>query len=175
LYSSSLIIHGEIQEECDDLQLQAHITLDPHTDEETLLVDQMVEALWRLNRARRVESESFERMMDLTDSYMNNGGAIETDQSTGGLLGTAIFNPNHQKVMSTLQRYVTAAERTYRQCLNAIQEAIKRRPAPAVEQPVVATKEKAVAAGQSFPHESGFEPQIATDGPKNLSAFIDRC
>jgi len=177
LCSSSLIIRGETQEEFDDLQLQTHITFDPQTDEETLLVDQMVEALWRLNRARRVESKSFERMMDFTDRFRSNGGAIETDQSTGGLLGTAIFDTNHQKVMSTLQRYVTAAERTYRQTLKAVQDAIKRRPQPEpeIEAPAISEKPKAAAAGQAFSYESGFEPQLVPNRSENAPAYTDRC
>jgi len=175
LCSSSLIIRGETQEEFDELQIQTHITFDPQTDEETLLVDQLAEAIWRLNRARRVESKSFERMMDLTDSYRSNGGSIETDQSTGGLLGNALFDSNHQKVMATVQRYVNAAERTYRQSLKAVQEAIKRRPEPVIEQPAPTEKPKAMAAGQSFLPEVGFEPQLATNRPQAAPAFTDRC
>jgi hypothetical protein len=176
LCSSSLIIRGETQEEFDDLQIHTHITFDPQTDEETLLVDQLVEAIWRLNRARRVESRAFEHMMDLTDSFLSRGGSVETDQTTGSLLGNSLFDPNHQKVMATIQRYVTAAERTYRQSLKAVQEAIKRRPEPviAVPEPVV-EKPKAMAAGHSVLPEVGFESQFAPNRPQAAPAFTDRC
>lgn len=175
LCSSSLIIYGECQEEFDDLQIQTHITFDPQTAEETLLVDQMTEALWRLNRARRVESKTFERMMDLHDSDLRRNGVTPTDQTTEGQISASLFDPNYQRAMATVQRYVAAAERTYRQSLKAVQEAIKRRPAPPLEQPVITKKDKAMAAGQSFSHESGFEPQIAMERPQSAPAFIDRC
>jgi hypothetical protein len=60
LCSSSLILHGENAEEFDELRRQTHATFAPVTAEETLLTDQLVEATWRLNRARRVEAKSLE-------------------------------------------------------------------------------------------------------------------
>ncbi|MCA2966414.1 MAG: hypothetical protein INH40_21170 [Acidobacteriaceae bacterium] len=177
LCSSSLIIRGETQEEFDELQIQTHVAFDPKTEEETLLVDQLVEALWRLNRARSVESRTFENMMDCTDHHFSRGGAIETDQSTGGLLSNALSDADHQKTMTIVQRYVTAAERTYRQCLKAVQEAVKRRPAPAlaVKIAVPNPKPKAAAAGQTFSCESGFESQFAPNRPESAPAYTDRC
>lgn len=177
LCSSSLIIRGETQEAFDELQIQTHVAFDPKTEEETMLVDQLVEALWRLNRARSVESKSFENMMDCTDHHFSRGGSLETDQSTGGLLSNALFDADHQKTMAVVQRYVTAAERTYRQCLKAVQEAVKRRPAtaPAIEKPVVQPKAKAAAVGQPFSVESGFESQFVPNYPENAPAYTDRC
>ena len=178
LCSSSLIIRGESQEEFDALHFQTQLAFDPQTDEENILLDQMVEALWRLNRARSVESKAFERMMGLTDDYISNGGAIETDQSTGGLLATALFDPNHQKVMSTLNRYVTSAERNYRSARKAVQEAIARRPEPFIEEPAAEAASvappKVMAAGQTVHPTVGFEPQNVGSRPVAAPVYHDR-
>lgn len=163
LCSSSLIIRGESQEDFDELLTQTRSAFNPQTQEETLLVDQLVEALWRLNRARRVESQTFEMMMASTSRRMKN-----MEQPTETLLGSAFFDPFHQKALATVHRYVTAAERTYRQCLKAVQEAVRRR---VVEKP----KPQTAKAGQSFPREAGFESQFIPQRPENAPAYPDRC
>ena len=178
LCSSSLIIRGESQEDFDALHLQTQLAFDPQTDEENILLDQMVEALWRLNRARSVESKAFERMMGLTDDYRSNGGAIETDQSTGGLLATALFDPSHQRVMTTVQRYVTAAERNYRACRKAVEAAIARRPEPMPqeemhESTVAIEKAKVAAAGQALYREE--DTELPAWPAPAVPSFNDRC
>jgi hypothetical protein len=180
LCSSSLIIRGESQEEFDALHFQTQLAFGPQTDEENILLDQMVEALWRLNRARSVESKAFERMMGLTDDYLSNGGAIETDQSTGGLLATALFDPNHQKVMTTVQRYVTAAERNYRACQKAFEAAIARRPETLSQQamheeeiPELIEKAKVATAGQTLYREE--DTELPAWPAPAVPSFNDRC
>jgi hypothetical protein len=178
LCSSSLIIRGESQEDFDLLHAETLLAYEPQTDEENILVDQLVEATWRLNRARCVESKALERMMDFTDRFISNDGAIETDQSTGGLLGTALFDPNHQKVMSTLNRYVTSAERNYRSARKAVQEAIARRPEPFIEEPAAEAASvappKVMAAGQTVHPAVGFEPQNVGSRPVAAPVYHDR-
>ncbi len=110
--------------------------------------------------------------MDQTDRQLSRNGAVDTEQTTGAQLSACLFDEGHRKTLTSLQRYVTAAERTYRQSLKALQDAIKRRPEPV---PVVAAKPKVMAAGQSLPFESGFESQSVPDRPENAPAYTDRC
>jgi hypothetical protein len=122
--------------------------------------------------------------MELTDQTLSENGAFETDQETEAQLGASVIDAVNQKSFATLQRYVTAAERSYRQALKDVQAAIKRRrpqaqpqaqPEPvAVAEPVV-EKPKAAAAGRSFLPEIGFEPQFAPNRPETAPAYTDRC
>lgn len=173
LCSSSLLVFGETQAEFDALHEQILSTYKPVTAEEQLLTSQLTEALWRLNRARRVEAKAFDLMMDLTDREISQNGAFETDESTEAQLAVCFFDDVNTKTLSTLQRYVTANERSYRQALKAVQDAIKQRPAPA-PQPVL-EKPKAAAAGQALLPEIGFEPQFVPNRPENAPTYTDRC
>ncbi len=172
LCSSSLVVFGETQVEFDALRVEIEATYHPVTPEEQLLANQLSEALWRLNRARRVEARTFDLMMDLTDRELSENGTLETDQSTDAQLSVCFLDAAHLKTMATLQRYVTANERSYRQALKALQDAIKRRP---VQQQPIAEKPKAATAGRSPLPEIGFEPQFALNRPENAPAYTDRC
>ncbi len=168
LCSSSLLVFGETQAEFDALHREVTTSFAPVTAEETLLASQLTEALWRLNRARRVETATFDRMMDQTDRQLSRQGTLETDQATGAQLGACFSDENHRKTLASLQRYVTAAERTYRQSLKALQDAIKRRqPQAVIEVP------KVVAAGQIIYPEG--EPTIQPASTTQAPAYIDRC
>jgi hypothetical protein len=175
LCSRSLLIYGETQEEFDALRKQTHESFAPATPEELFLADQLTEALWRLHRARRVESSAYDIAMDLTDSELSEGGTMEVDQATGPQLAYCFFNEDYRKAFASLQRYVSAADRAYRQCLKALQEAIKRRPEPVAEVPVAVAKPKTAAAGQSFAHEYGFESQLPATATVAQPAIVDLC
>jgi hypothetical protein len=175
LCSSSLLVFGETQAEFDELHSGVQSQFNPVTPEESLLTSQLTEALWRLNRARRVESATFDRMMDETDRLLSRRGTVETAQSTGDQLGVCFFIGENRKVFASLQRYVAAAERTYRQSLKALQDAIKRRPEPVIETPVRSEQTKEAAASAKPSIESGFESQFAPNRPKNAPAYTDRC
>ncbi len=172
LCSSSLLVFGETQAEFDALHTQIQGTYKPVTPEEQLLTSQLTESLWRLNRARRVETKTFDLMMDLTDRELSENGMLETDQSTEAQLAVCFLDDAHLKTMATLQRYVTANERSYRQALKAVQDAIKQRPTqpqPVVEMP------KAAVAGRAASPQIGFEPQFVPNHPENAPAYTDRC
>ncbi len=172
LCSSSLLVFGETQAEFDELHSEIHKSFTPATPEETLLTSQLTEALWRLNRARRVESATIDRLMDQADRQLSQNGAVDTEQATGAQLGACFFDEAHRKTLASLQRYVTAAERTYRQSLKALQDAIKRRPEPV---PAAPAKPKVMAAGQSLPIESGFKSQCIPAHSEDAPAYTDRC
>jgi hypothetical protein len=148
LCSSSLILPGESQATFDDLRQQTHATFAPVTAEETLLTDQLTEALWRLNRAHRVESKAFEQAIESTHRLLDRFGADDADRSTESSLATTFGDENHRKTLAAIQRYVAAAERTYRAALKAVQDAIKRRKPEPQPVAVPVEKPKAAAAGQ---------------------------
>lgn len=175
LCSSSLLIFGETQEAFDALRRQTHETFQPATPEEQFLTDQLTESIWRLNRARRVESASYDVAMELTDFDLSEAGANTTDQATAPQLAKCFFDDGHRAAFASLQRYIGAADRTYRQSLKALQEAIQRRPQPVVEPPSVEPKPKAAAAGQSFPRESGFESSFPASQSIAKPAVVDLC
>lgn len=180
LCSSSLIIHGETEAEFDELRQQIHTTFAPVTPEEILLTDQLVEANWRLNRARRVENCALQQINVCTGMnimrYNRSTNIPPTDMS----IATGLAEETHQKALGCILRYVTANERTYRACLKSLQDAIKRRrPQVAVESPAIAEpiveKPKVAAAGQILYAEAQSEPTIPPASPASAPAYIDRC
>lgn len=175
LCSSSLLVFGETQEEFDALRRQTHETFQPATPEEHFLTDQLTESIWRLNRARRVENAAYDVAMELTDFDLSDAGANYTDQATAPQLAKCFFDDGHRAAFASLQRYIGAAERTYRQSLKALQEAIQRRPQPVVQPPSFEPKPKAAAAGQSFPRESGFESSFPVSQSVAKPAIVDLC
>ncbi len=176
LCSNRLLVLGETQAQFDAVQAEVRASFTPITAEESLLTNQLAEALWRFNRARRVEAKTFDFLMDLTDKILSRNGTLETDQSPEALLGACFINPTHHKTLATMQRYVTAAERSYRQALKAVQEAIKhRQPQPAVAAEPIVEKPKAAAAGRAALPEIGFEPQFVPNRPENAPAYTDLC
>lgn len=175
LCSTSLLVFGETQEEFDALRRQTHQTFAPATPEELFLTDQLTEALWRLHRARRVENAAYDVAMELTDFDLSDAGVNPVDQATAPQLAKCFFDEGHRKAFSSLQRYIAAADRTYRQSLKALQEAIKRRPEPVAEVLVAVAKPKTAAAGQSFAHEYGFESQLPATATVAQPAIVDLC
>ncbi len=184
LCSSRLLVFGETQAEFDALQAEVRETFAPRTAEETLLTQQLAEALWRFNRARRVETKTFDFMIELTDKVVSEDGTVETEQTTEAQLGACFIDAVNHRSFATLQRYVTAAERSYRQALKAVHDAVKRRqpqpqsqpqPEPVAAAEPVVEKPKAAAAGRSLLPEIGFEPQFAPNLPETAPAYTDRC
>ncbi len=178
LCSNRLLVFGETQAEFDALQAEVRSSFAPITAEESLLTNQLAEALWRFSRARRVEAKTFDYLMESTNVILSRNGTRETGQSTEAKLGACFVDATHHRSFATLQRYVTAAERSYRQALKAVQDAIKRRqsqPQPVAAPEPVVEKPKAAAAGQSILPEIGFEPQYVPNHPENAPAYTDRC
>jgi hypothetical protein len=185
LCSSSLILHGENPEEFDELRRQTHTTFAPVTAEETLLTDQLVEATWRLNRARRVEAKSLEQLLVVTQLELSRFSPRQEVPSGDASLATAFAKPEHQKRLSCLQRYLNANERSYRCALKTLQDAIKRRqpqpkaqpeaqPVPAAtEKPAVPEQPKAAAAGQALYREE--DTELPAWPAPAVPSFNDRC
>ena len=71
LCSSSLLIRGESPAEFDLLLAEVRAAYRPATPEEQMLTDQLAEAQWRLNRARRVEAKTINMLVEDTFNYLN--------------------------------------------------------------------------------------------------------
>jgi hypothetical protein len=179
LCSASLLLHGEDPADFDALRQQLHQTFAPATPEETLLTDQLVEATWRLNRARRVETQTLDQI------HRRNARQLAAFHSSADLpapevtLANGLADPAQQKTLASILRYVAANERTYRAALKTLQDAIKRRQpqvAPAVPEPAVkaeVAKPKVAAAGQSLYREE--DTEIPAWPVPAVPSFTDRC
>ena len=87
----------------------------PQTEHEAFLVQQMVEARWRLSRIRRIETAAFDVL--LGDAAAENPYArlAEALQKQGGDL------------FSKLERFAAAAERSYHKAHKELQTSLKPR------------------------------------------------
>jgi len=179
LCSASLILQGESEADFDELQRQTHSTFAPVTPEELLFTDQLVEATWRLNRARRVETQTLDQI------HRRNARQLAAFHSSADLpapevtLANGLADPAQQKTLASILRYVAANERTYRAALKTLQDAIKRRQpqvAPAVPEPAVkaeVAKPKVAAAGQSLYREE--DTELPAWPAPAVPSFTDRC
>ena len=94
------VLTNENQEEFDELIAEYHRTFAPTTTYERFLVEEMVQARWRLARVRRLEAAVFEQMVGLA-------GPADAD----AILAAALID-NAAGSFLALQRYAAAAERT---------------------------------------------------------------
>ncbi|MFO0504499.1 MAG: hypothetical protein ACK527_20185 [Acidobacteriota bacterium] len=175
LCSASLILHGECEADFDELRRQTHSTFAPVTPEELLFTDQLVEATWRLNRARRVETQALNQInVETAMNIMRLNGSTNTP-SPEMSLAASLADQANQKLFATIQRYVTANERTYRACLKSLQDAIKRRrPQPETQPvPAVTAKPKVAVAGQSLYREE--DTELPAWPAPAVPSFTDRC
>jgi hypothetical protein len=179
LCSSALILHGENPEEFDELRRQTHETFAPVTAEETLLADQLVEAAWRLNRARRVDSKSYEQLIIVNQIELRRCSPNQQTPSAEASLATAFTDPETRKRLACLQRYLNANERSYRAALKTLQDTIKRRQPQAQPQtqaepvPAVTAKPKVAVAGQSLYREE--DTELPAWPAPAVPSFTDRC
>ena len=185
LCSASLLLSGESSADFDALHQQLHQTFAPATPEETLLTDQLVEATWRLNRAHRVEARALNQIHMITANRIMDFNRSNNTPAPEISLATGLSEEDHQKTYATIQRYVTANERTYRASLKSLQDAIKRRqpqpepkpetqPIPAVTaKPAATVKPKVAAAGQALYREE--DTELPAWPAPAVPFFNDRC
>jgi hypothetical protein len=167
LCSSALLLKGESEADFDQLRHELHQAYKPATAEEQILTDQLVEATWRLNRARRVEVQMQRNLM--SDAALALRGHEETAETRPELLlSFALLNEESEGPLRRMHRYVTTIERSHQRAVKALVEAIKRRPVV-----VVAPKAKAVAATEPLP-EIGFESPFVPTVPNPAPRFHNR-
>jgi hypothetical protein len=179
LCSSALLLVGEDEAELDLLRKEIHTAYQPATDEERILTDQLVDASWRLNRARRIETEVQQRVMIETMLFLRRHRGDKVDMSPNALLAKSFLRDESEGPLRRMHRYVTTIERSHQRAVKALLEAIKRRPAvvvaaPVVEVPVVEVPKVRAAAASSPLPEIGFEPQYMPTTPAQTPQFHNR-
>jgi len=95
------VLPHEDQDEFDVLLACFRDDFKPANQHESFLVEQMVQSRWRLARAQRLEAAMFEQMLN---GYIPAG----EDQRIAAKL-----NSGGDRALATIQRYATAAERSY--------------------------------------------------------------
>ncbi len=172
LCSSALLIRGESQEAFDALHAEMVAVYRPTTPEEKMLTDQLSEAQWRLNRARRVESKALELLARDTFEILNDEDEpVDTDPAH--LIAASFLRKDNDAIYRNVQRYVTTTERSHQRCLKNLHHAQEKRrtlPLPPPVQPEV----KVATANSPLP-EIGFERQFVPTVPVSTPAYTDRC
>ena len=187
LCSESLLVGGETAADFDALLATVRKAYNPVNDEEAMLSDQLTQALWRFNRAQRVETQIFQVTQGnrLISSNSNNDADVAFKDMTqfqgDNMLTLAFVSDFDYKLIERINRYITTMERSYQRALKALQHAQEKRrnlPQPIVENVAVVEPiqpEKAAAATSPFPYpfdqpaEFGFEPQ------NQAPSFVPRC
>ncbi len=95
------VLPHEDQEEFDVLLACFRDDFQPANQHESFLVEQMAQSRWRLSRAQRLESAMFEHML--------NGYIPSADDQR---IAAKLMNGG-DRALATIQRYITAAERSY--------------------------------------------------------------
>ncbi len=183
LCSESLIVGGETEAAFAALQASVKKAYNPVNDEEVMLTDQLTQALWRLNRAQRVETQIFQltQANRLQSSNYNNDADLlfkDMTQFQGdNMLTLAFISDFDYKQIERVNRYITTMERSYHRALKALQHAQEKRrnlPKP-TEVAETVQPEKAAAATSPISHpfdspaETGFESQ------NQKPSFVSRC
>ena len=75
------------------------------TEHERFLVEQMAQARWRISRIDRIETAAFDQMTKGGDPQLDPDGRIAAHMLTNGAA-----------ILSSLQRYRTAAQNSYAKC-----------------------------------------------------------
>ncbi len=190
LCSESLIVGGETAADFEALLASVRKAYNPVNDEEAMLTDQLAQALWRFNRAQRVETQIFQvtQANRLHSSNFNNDADLAFKDMTqfqgDNMLTLAYISDFDYKQIDRINRYMTTMERSYQRALKALQHSQEKRrnlPKPVVEVAEVAevipsaAKGKAATATSPIQHpfdqptEFGFEPQ------NQAPSFVPRC
>ena len=190
LCSEELLIGGETTADFEALLGSVRKAYNPVNDKEAMLTDQLVQALWRFNRAQRVETTMLQstQMIRLAASNARGNTDVEFEEMDpiqgDNMLTIAFATDLDYKHIERITRYMTTMERSYQRALKSLQHSQEKRrnlPQPAVEGAQVAEPapptppEKAAAATSPIqypfyePAEYGFEPQ------NQAPSFVSRC
>ena len=102
LTGSFRILPHESPEAFDQLAASLRAEFSPEGDDETFLVDQMIQARWRMARVERLEAEAYEEILT---------SPSEANSSPDGRLLASIARPGN--VLDKLLRYAADARRAY--------------------------------------------------------------
>jgi hypothetical protein len=95
------LLPGEDPDQFQELVIAYDSEFQPVTEHECFLVDQLVEARWKIGRIERLQAEAFDQML----------AAGDPAQSSDARIVAALSQPT--TVFDRLQRYAAQAERSY--------------------------------------------------------------
>ncbi|MEP6536307.1 MAG: hypothetical protein ABJF23_13355 [Bryobacteraceae bacterium] len=123
LTSKRIIIPAEDPTAFDELRANMHADWKPATHQETALVDQIAQQAWRLERARRIETASFEAFMPNLQASpkAGKGGRVEMLPTDPDEASAAAFHGN-AKAFDNLRRYEAAIERSYYRAITELRK-----------------------------------------------------
>ncbi len=176
LCSSSLLVRGESPTEFQALHTEIVGAYRPATPEEKILTDQLAEAQWRLNRARRVEAKAFSMLAEDTFTYLKeeNGEQDAANCDPDHLIAISFASVPNETIFRNLYRYVAAIEKSHQRCLKNLQYAQEKRRTLPPPPPVQPEELKVATANAPLP-EIGFEPQFVPAEPSSTPAYNDLC
>ena len=146
LTSKHVVIDGEDPAEYEALRRDLLDECNPATVQEVQLVTEIAESSWRLQRARRVEVQLYDR---------NIPNGPDPDAALA-----ECFHANSRE-FDKLRRYTTTIERSYYRALTELRKLQKERKKPAIGS--VSQKRPKLSAPLPDPSENGSVSQIPGD------------
>jgi hypothetical protein len=164
------VLSHEDQDEFDVLLARLRDEFQPASEHEQFLVEQMAQARWRLSRARRLETAMFEQMLK---------GVIPADDDQR--IAAKLLNGG-DRALGTMQRYATAAERSYykahaellksrqiRNEANPVQPRVPNEPKP-INSPLV-TRYSPLSTRSPLPAAADQCPERPADHGQNRASY----
>ena len=143
LTAARLVLPWENQEEFDSLLNQLVAEHRPATATEGLLVREIAEQYWRLQRARNHEHTLLSKTGEMLEQCEDNLAAFET----------------WDKQLKLIQRYATRHERAFHKCLSTLRTLQRERRAAETEAAAEAKNETTVEATAPIPQPEQFVSQ----------------
>jgi hypothetical protein len=172
LTSKQTVIRGEDQQEYDKFEANFRKQLAPVGETETLLVDRLIAAAWRLKRFTRIETSFFNNRID---AIQEDNPDLDPDAA----LAILFTDPAEMARMRLFLRYQTSVQREYDKAMREFEKAKAERPeynnernymelilSGAVPQPPAAKPELAAAASAGVGFASQTTATATANGPR---------
>lgn len=121
LFSKNTLIKNENEKELDELNQCLRESLEPETETESILVETIVSAIWRLKRAHKIEAEMINESIEY-EIYDPSDVLLETpikkERSVGKGFMVDVANDNS---LEKCTRYLTSIERSFYKALHELQ------------------------------------------------------
>jgi hypothetical protein len=121
LTSKQTVIRGEDQQEYDTFEANFRKQLAPVGETETLLVDRLIAAAWRLKRFTRIETSFFNNRID---AIQEDNPDLDADAA----LAILFTDPAEMARMRLFLRYQTSVQREYDKAMREFEKAKAERP-----------------------------------------------
>lgn len=114
LSSQFSVLPHENFEEFEALRVSFSAEFEPRTPHQEFLVEQMLQARWRIARIYRLEAAVFEQLAQ-----------SQTGESADARIAAALIQSSGLGALNVLQRYLAAAERSYHKAARELAESRK--------------------------------------------------